>query len=304
MGYAIKTSELMAELGHNGFPGSLLKDGTLARLIRTPSFWIATIIMLVAIIVALFGAFFLPHDPNAINLLNRFEPPSFAHWFGTDDLGRDIFSRMLVATRVSMLVPLELAAVAVVMGLPAGLLAGYSASRTATILTFVADVLMSFPPLVLAVAFIAIRGPGLTNAMIAIGVIFAPRLFRITRAATQEIMSETYIEAARAIGAPPMQLFLRHVPRNMAGPVIVFISFSMGTALLIEASLSFLGLGVQPPEAGWGSMLGRAFRFLYQSPTGIVFPGVAIALTVIAFNTLGDLARDALARVDDTGRHI
>jgi len=275
---------------------ALARSRVLARLAGDPYFWIAVAVILLAALIALFGPLLAPYDPNATHLANRLAAPSLAHPFGTDDLGRDILSRILVATRISMLVPLESVAVAVVLGLPAGLVAGYSASRAGMVLNFLADVLMSFPPLLLAVAFIAVRGPGLTNAMIAVGLIFAPRLFRIARAATQEVMAETYIEAARAIGSSPLQILFWHVLRNMAGPVIVYISFAMGTALLIEASLSFLGLGVQPPEAGWGSMLGRAFRFLYQSPTGIVFPGIAIAAMVLAFNLLGDAARDALGR--------
>jgi ABC-type dipeptide/oligopeptide/nickel transport system permease subunit len=192
--------------------------------------------------------------------------------------------------------PFGSVAIAMLLGLPAGLVAGYSRSRFGTLLNFIADVMMSFPPLLFAVAFIAVRGPGLGNAMIVVGIIFAPRLFRIARAATQEVMAETYIEAARAIGASPMQILLWHVLRNMAGPVIVYVSFAMGTALLIEAILSFIGLGVQPPAAGWGSMLGRAFRYIYQSPSGVVFPGAAIAATVLAFNLLGDALRDAIGR--------
>lgn len=275
---------------------ALRRSRVLSRLAADPYFWVAAAVILAAALVALLGPWLAPYDANVTNLANRLAAPSLAHPFGTDDLGRDLLSRILVATRISMLVPLESVAVAVALGLPAGLVAGFARSRAGALLNFVADILMSFPPLLLAVAFIAVRGPGLTNAMIAVGLIFAPRLFRIARAATQEVMAETYIEAARAIGSSPLQILSWHVLRNMAGPVIVYISFAMGTALLIEAGLSFLGLGVQPPEAGWGSMLGRAFRFLYQSPTGIVFPGIAIAVIVLAFNLLGDAARDALGR--------
>jgi ABC-type dipeptide/oligopeptide/nickel transport system permease subunit len=228
--------------------------------------------------------------------MHRLQSPSAAHWFGTDDLGRDIFSRMLAGARISIAFPFGSVALAIVLGLPAGLLAGYGASRMGRVLDFIADVMMSFPPLLLAIAFIAVRGPGLGSAMIVVGIIFAPRLFRLARAATQEVMAETYIEAARALGSSPAQILVWHVLRNIAGPVIVYVSFAMGTALLIEAILSFIGLGVQPPAAGWGSMLGRAFRYLYQSPSGIVFPGAAIAATVLAFNLLGDALRDAVGR--------
>jgi ABC-type dipeptide/oligopeptide/nickel transport system permease subunit len=261
-----------------------------------PAFWFGAAVLISAIAVAMVGPWLTPYDPNASDLLHRLKPPSAAHWFGTDDLGRDIFSRMLAGARISISFPFGSVALAIVLGLPAGLLAGYGGTRIGRVLDFSADILMSFPPLLLAIAFIAVRGPGLGSAMIVVGIIFAPRLFRIARAATQEVMAETYIEAARAIGSSPFQILLWHVLRNIAGPVIVYVSFAMGTALFIEAILSFIGLGVQPPAAGWGSMLGRAFRYLYQSPSGIVFPGIAIAATVLAFNLLGDALRDAVGR--------
>lgn len=267
-----------------------------SRLAGDPAFLFGAGIIAFAVLVAALGTLLLPYDPNTNNLMLRLSPPSAAHWFGTDDLGRDIFSRLVVGTRVSVIFPIGSVAVAILLGLPAGLLAGYQQSQAGVVLNFIADVMMSFPPLLFAVAFIAVRGPGLGNAMIVVGIIFAPRLFRIVRAATQEVMAETYIEAARAIGSKPLQILFWHVLRNMAGPVIVYISFAMGTSLLIEAILSFLGLGVQPPTAGWGSMLERAFRFLYQSPSGVIFPGVAIAATVLGFNLIGDAVRDAIGR--------
>jgi peptide/nickel transport system permease protein len=269
----------------------------LRRSLRSdPAFWFGVLVLAAAVAIAVAGPWCAPYDPNANDLMHRLKAPSAAHWFGTDDLGRDIFSRMLAGARISISFPFGSVALAIVLGLPAGLLAGYGASGIGRVLNFAADILMSFPPLLLAIAFIAVRGPGLGSAMIVVGIIFAPRLFRIARAATQEVMAETYIEAARAIGSSPAQILMWHVLRNIAGPVIVYVSFAMGTALLIEAILSFIGLGVQPPAAGWGSMLGRAFRYLYQSPSGIVFPGAAIAATVLAFNLLGDSLRDAVGR--------
>lgn len=268
----------------------------ISRLAADRAFLFGIGILAFAVLVAVFGTLLLPYNPNTNDLMHRLNSPSATHWFGTDDLGRDIFSRLVVGTRISVVFPIGSVAVAILVGLPAGLLAGYRSSRTGVVLNFVADVMMSFPPLLFAVAFIAVRGPGLGNAMIVVGIIFAPRLFRIARAATQEVMAETYIEAARALGSSPMQILFWHVLRNMAGPIIIYVSFAMGTSLLIEAILSFLGLGVQPPTAGWGSMLERAFRFLYQSPSGVIFPGVAIAATVLAFNLIGDAVRDAIGR--------
>ena len=292
-----------AAVGAPASAASAARRGLLRRLAADPGFRFGAGVILAAVAVALFGPLFASHDPNANDLLNRLAPPSYTHWFGTDDLGRDILSRVVAGTRISIVFPLGSVAIAILLGLPAGLVAGYAASRAGTVLGFLADILMSFPPLFFAVAFIAVRGPGMANAMIVVGVIFAPRLFRIVRAATQEVMRETFIEAAHSIGASRLQVLRWHVLRNIAGPVVIYLSFAMGTSLLIEAILSFIGLGVQPPAAGWGSMLGRAFRFIYQSPTGVVFPGVAIAATVLAFNLLGDALRDALGRPvsPDTG---
>jgi len=272
------------------------RPNLMARLTANPTFRFSATVIVGALLVAIFGPYLILQNPDANDLMNRLSAPSRTHWFGTDDLGRDIFSRIITGTRISIIFPIGSVAIAILIGLPTGLIAGFSTGRVGMVLNFLADILMSFPPLFLAVAFIAVRGPGLNNAMIVVGVIFAPRLFRITRAATQEVMVETYIEAARSIGASPSQILLWHVLRNIAGPVIIYLSFAMGTSLLIEAILSFIGLGVQPPAAGWGSMLGRAFRFLYQSPSGIVFPGLAIAVTVLAFNLLGDALRDAIGR--------
>jgi peptide/nickel transport system permease protein len=259
-----------------------------------PAFWFGVVVLAVALAIGIAGPWLAPYDPNANNLMHRLQSPSAAHWFGTDDLGRDIFSRMLAGARISIAFPFGSVALAIVLGLPAGLLAGYGGSRIGRVLEFVSDVMMSFPPLLLAIAFIAVRGPGLGSAMIVVGIIFAPRLFRIARAATQEVMAETYIEAARAIGSSPGQILLWHVLRNIAGPVIVYVSFAMGTALLIEAILSFIGLGVQPPDVDWGVLVAEGARYITSAPNLAFIPSIVIAIVSIAFVVIADTERRIL----------
>ncbi|WP_040492764.1 ABC transporter permease [Ilumatobacter nonamiensis] len=235
-------------------------------------------------------------SPNAQDLRAVLASPSGEHWLGTDDVGRDVFSRLLYASRTSLLAALLAVAVALGLGLVPGLVAGYARGRIDGIVMRIADALMAFPPLILAVALVGVLGPGLTNAMIAVGIVFSPRFLRILRGAAMSIREETYIEAARGLGCSSVSIIGRHVLPNVLSPLIVQISFAAGTAMLAEASLSFLGLGVQPPDASWGAMLGRSYRFYDRAPWVVLFPGIAIALTVLAFNLLGDALRDSLGR--------
>ena len=248
------------------------------------------------VVIAILAPLLAPHDPNSQDLRAVLQAPSGSHWLGTDDVGRDVLSRLLYASRVSLLAALLAVSVALVLGLVPGLVAGYARGWIDSVVMRVADALMAFPPLILAVALVGVLGPGLTNAMIAVGIVFAPRFLRVLRGAALSVREETYIEAARGLGCSPTKVLFRHVLPNVLSPLIVQISFAAGTAMLAEASLSFLGLGVQPPDASWGAMLGRAYRFYDQTPWVVVFPGVAIALTVLAFNLLGDALRDSLGR--------
>jgi peptide/nickel transport system permease protein len=237
-----------------------------------------------------------PYDPDAQSLQDRLAAPSGEHWMGTDDLGRDVFSRLLFASRVSLLAALQATAIGVVLGVPIGLAAGFARGPLDAIAGRVADAIMSIPALLLALAIVGVLEPNLTSAMIAIGIVYAPRLFRVTRAAALSVREETYVEAARSVGAGPGRIIGGHVLPNVLSPLIVQVSLAMGVAILFEAGISFLGLGVQPPDASWGSMLGRSTRFFEQAPYLVVFPGVAILLTVLSFNVLGDGIRDSLGR--------
>lgn len=266
------------------------------RFVRERGAVIALCFVLVTVLCAIFAPLLAPHDPDAQALGNRLQAFSREHLLGTDDLGRDVLSRILFAARVSLVAAVQATAVGVVLGVPVGLVAGYVRGWFDNLASRVADAIMSIPALLLALAIVGVLEPNLTSAMIAIGIVYAPRLFRVTRAAALSVREETFVEAARSVGSSPLRIVTGHVLPNVLSPLIVQVSLSMGFAILFEASISFLGLGVQPPDASWGSMLGRSTRFFEQSPHLVVIPGVAILLTVLSFNVIGDGIRDSLGK--------
>lgn len=269
----------------------------LGRFRRQTPAVIALVFLVFVILVALFAGVLAPQDPEIQDLRNTLASPfTSGHWLGTDELGRDVLSRLIFAARISLLAAAIAVSVGFVLGVPLGLVSGFAGGKIDTFLMRVADAVMSFPPLILAIAVIAILGPSLVNAMLAVGIVFAPRFLRLVRSSVLTVREETYIEAARTIGTPTPIILVRHVLPNVLSPLIVQISLAAGFSLLAEAGLSFLGLGVQPPDASWGSMMGRAFRSLNQQPWLIVWPGLMIVLTVLAFNVLGDGLRDSLGR--------
>ena len=245
---------------------------------------------------AAFAPWVAPHDPLLQDLDRVLEGPSLDRWFGTDELGRDVFSRTLYAGRVSLVAALQAVVIALVIGVPPGLIAGMWGGYVDNLIMRATDALMSFPPLILAVAIIAVLGPSLTNAMIAVGVLLSPTFLRLMRATTLSVIRETYVEAARSIGCTRGWIIRKHVLPNVVSPLFVQISVFAGVAMLAEAGLSFLGLGTQPPESSWGAMVGRGFRYINHAPSLIVFPGLAIAVTVLALYVLGDGLRDSLGR--------
>lgn len=266
------------------------------RFFRERAAVVALGFLVMMVLVAVLAPVLAPHDPDAQSLSDRLAAPSWAHFLGTDDLGRDVFSRMLFASRVSLIAAVQATIVGVVLGVPVGLIAGYTRGWFDSLASRVADAVMSIPALLLALSIVAVLEPNITSAMIAIGIVYAPRLFRVTRAASISIREETFVEAARSVGAGPMRIITGHVLPNVLSPLVVQISLSMGVAILFEASISFLGLGVQPPDASWGSMLGRSTRFFEESPVLVMAPGVAILLTVLSFNVIGDGVRDSLGK--------
>jgi peptide/nickel transport system permease protein len=257
---------------------------------------VSLIFLVLVVLVAMFAPWLTPTDPNKQDLMNSLKPPFGGKGLGTDQLGRDVASRLIMATRVSVQAAFESVAIGLLLGVPAGLAAGYFGGRTDRLIMRVSDALLSFPPLILAIAVIAVLGRNLTNAMIAIGIIFAPRFLRLVRAEVLSIREETYVEAARSIGTSSPKILVRHILPNAMPPLIVQASLSAGFALLAEAGLSFLGLGVQPPRASWGSMLAESAAVINREWTLMLAPGLCIIVITLAFNILGDGLRDSIGR--------
>ncbi len=241
-----------------------------------------------------------PYPPNDMGA-DLLASPTLDHPFGTDDLGRDILSRVIHGASVSVVVGLIAVGTAAVVGVPLGLLAGYRGGLTDTVVMRVLDGLMAFPAILLAIAIMAVLGPSLRNAMIAIGVIYIAPFARIVRASVLSLREREFVDAARGLGAGALRVVVRHVLPNCLSPVIVQASLGMGYAILVEAALSFLGLGVQPPQASWGSMLAEGRGFLDRAPWFATFPGLAIFVTVLGLNFVGDRLREAL---DPRLRHL
>jgi peptide/nickel transport system permease protein len=268
----------------------------LHRLVRNRFALVAAIVIGLLILVAILAPLLAPLNPNGQDLFHRNQGPGHGHWLGTDGLGRDGLSRLLVAARVTMVAAAQGSGIAFVLGIPAGLYAGYLGGLLDSILGRVADTLLCLPPLIFAMAIVGILGPGLTHAMYALGIAFAPRFFRLARSAAQSIRRETYIEAERAIGASTNRIAFLHVLPNAAGQLLVQVSFTFGYIITAEASLSFLGLGVQAPQASWGSMLRDAFDNVHATAFPLVPPAVMIVISILALSALGDGLRDALGR--------
>ena len=271
----------------------------LQRFIHRPVAVGGLVIIVLFIGVAIFAPLIAPYDPIATSWTAIRKAPSLAHWMGTDENGRDVLSRVVFGARASLLAGVVSVLIAAGIGVPAGLLAGFAGGWMDTVLSRIVDAMLACPFLILAIALAAFLGPDLTNAMIAIGVSTAPRFMRVARAATLDASSNDYVEAARAIGNPGWRVAVRHILPNIVPPVMVQGTLAIAAAIIAEASLSFLGLGQQPPDPSWGSMLNSAQRFLSQAPWLAVFPGLGIFLCVLSFNLVGDGLRDAL---DPRGR--
>ncbi|CAN5756600.1 ABC transporter permease [soil metagenome] len=248
----------------------------------------------ILVIIAIVGPSVAPFRANEQAILDRFHGPSWEHWFGTDDLGRDTFSRVLIAARGSLQVGVIAVGIALGLGVPIGLVAGYYGGVVDAVAMRLMDIVFSFPAILLAIAVVAVRGPGLVNAMIAIGIVYMPIFARIARGSVLTVRQEVYVRAARSLGATDRRIIAKHVLPNIVAPLIVQTSLSLAFAILSEAALSFLGLGVQPPQPSWGRMLADGRGFMKQAPWIGIFPGLAILVTVMAFNLVGDGLRDAL----------
>lgn len=256
---------------------------------------LASAVFLVALsAAALLAPEVAPHDPLAQNLGAILAPPSARHLLGTDDLGRDVLSRLVHGARLSLGASLMAVAIAVVLGVPFGLVAGYLGGLTDDAIMRVSDAVQSIPALVLAMAIAAALGPGLFRVMVAVGVVFAPRFARLVRGQVLALREEVFVESARAVGASHTRILTRHVFPNVLSPIVVQVSISVAFALLAETSLSFLGVGIRPPLPSWGADVGRGYRFMRLAPWLVFMPGMAILLTTLAFNFIGDGIRDAV----------
>jgi peptide/nickel transport system permease protein len=266
----------------------------LRRLIKRKGAVAGLIVIAIFIALALFAPLIAPYDPIATSWTLVRKPPSGLHWFGTDDLGRDVLARVIYGTRASLLAGAISVGIALAVGVPLGLLSGYRGGFIDALISRMTDAMLACPSLILAIAFAAFLGPSLGNAMIAIGITATPIFVRLTRAQTMNVKVEDYVEAARAIGNPRWRIALFHILPNILPALLVQATLSIATAIIAEAALSFLGLGQQPPAPSWGSMLNAAQRFLTNASWMAIWPGFAIFLVVLSFNLVGDGLRDAL----------
>ncbi|MFM1653849.1 nickel transporter permease [Brevibacillus sp. B_LB10_24] len=246
------------------------------------------------IVIGILAPLLAPYDPIAQNLSNTLKPPSADHWMGTDDSGRDIFSRVLYGARISLTIGFFSVIGSLIVGAFLGLVAGYFGKKIDTVISRFFDIMLAFPGILLAIAIVAILGPGLFNALLAIAIVNIPMYGRIIRAKVLSIKQEEYIMAARAQGMSQWRILFRHVLPNSWTPLIVQGTLGIASAILEAAALGFLGLGAQPPEAEWGKMLADSREYITSAPWAVMTPGIAIMLSVIGFNLFGDGLRDAL----------
>ena len=271
----------------------------LRRLIKRKGAIAGLVVLTAFILLALLAPLIVPYDPIATSWSLVRKPPSALHWFGTDDLGRDILARVIFGARASLMAGAISVGIALCIGVPLGLLSGYRGGFVDALISRITDAMLACPFLILAIALAAFLGPSLGNAMIAIGISATPIFIRLTRGQVMSVKVEDYVEAARAMGNPPWRIALFHILPNILPALLVQATLSIAAAIIAEAALSFLGLGQQPPAPSWGSMLNAAQRFLTNAPWMALWPGFAIFLVVLSLNLVGDGLRDAL---DPRGR--
>jgi peptide/nickel transport system permease protein len=264
------------------------------RLRRNPRTVFGFAVLLIIVTAALLANVVSPYDPNSQDLRSRLDPPTTEHWLGTDQFGRDVLSRIIYGGRISLQVGFVSVGIALVVGGGMGLVGGYYSGRIDTVLMAFVDVLLALPAFLLALAIIAALGPGLINVMIAVGIANIPAFARITRSSVITVREQDFVAAALAAGARDGRVMIRHIIPNALSPVIVQVTLSLAGAILSAAGLSFLGLGAQPPTPEWGSMLSSARPFIREAHWAVTFPGLAIVITVLALNFVGDGLRDAL----------
>ncbi|MBE3596565.1 MAG: ABC transporter permease [Hydrogenibacillus sp.] len=268
--------------------------GLIRRLFAHRFFQWGMTVLALLILLAVFGPTLSPYEPNTTVLGETLKPPSREHWFGTDDLGRDVFTRVAYGARISLWVGLAAVSGAVVIGTLLGLLAGYFGRWVDSLISRMFDIMFAFPSILLAIAIVAVMGGGLIKALIAVSIINIPTFGRLVRSRVQQLVQEEFVQAARTIGLGDGTIIIRHVLPNTFAPIIVQGSLGIATAILEAAALGFLGLGAQRPTPEWGRMLSDAREYFQNAPWTVFFPGLLIMLTVLAFNMIGDALRDVL----------
>ena len=254
----------------------------------------ALIVILVILVIAVAGPYLVPYDPNAVDYFALLQGPSSNHWWGTDEFGRDVFSRLMVGTRLSLFAALNATVIGTAIGVVLGLIAGYFSGWVDSLIMRGCDVLFAFPDILLAIAVVAIIGPGLVNVMIAVAVFTVPSFARIIRSSVLDVKQALYVEAARSVGCTNRRIITVHVFPGTVQALIINFTMRVGTAILAASSLSFLGFGANVTEPEWGAMLSQGRNYLNTAPHMVLFPGMLIFITVLAFNLLGDGLRDAL----------
>ncbi len=266
----------------------------LRHMIKNKSALIGSLILGIIVIAALFASQLAPHDPIRQNLAHRLQPPGFEYLLGTDQYGRDILSRVIYGSRISLMIGVVAVLIGMVIGLCIGLVSGFYGGLVDSLLMRFIDMLMVLPTLVLALSILAVLGPDISNAMIAVGISISPRFARTLRSSVLAAKEKEYVEAIRAMGGGDLRIMLFHIMPNCLSPIIVVTTLTIANSILVEANLSFLGLGAPPPTPAWGTMISEGFRYLRTAPWVSAFSGFAIMLAVLGFNLLGDGLRDIL----------
>jgi peptide/nickel transport system permease protein len=272
---------------------AVIEVSFVSRLVTRKTVMVGLLILVIVAALAILAPLIAPYSPSRLSVVNRLKPPSGIYWFGTDEFGRDVFSRTIYAGRLSLLVGASVVTFAAVFGVTLGLVAGFFRRLDMPIARII-DAMMAFPDILLAIALVAALGPSLFTVIVALGIVYTPRLARIVRASTLVIRELPYVEAARALGVPTWRIMSRHVLRNLVSPILVQGTFIFAYAMLAEAGLSFLGLGVSPEVPTWGTMIAAGRQYIGQADWMTLFPGIAIILSVLSLQMVGDGFRDLL----------
>jgi peptide/nickel transport system permease protein len=272
---------------------AVIEASFVSRLVTRKTVMFGLLILVIVAALAILAPLIAPYSPSRLSVVNRLKPPSSIYWFGTDEFGRDVFSRTIYAGRLSLLVGASVVTFAAVFGVTLGLMAGFFRRLDMPIARII-DAMMAFPDILLAIALVAALGPSLVTVIVALGIVYTPRLARIVRASTLVIRELPYVEAARALGVPTWRIMSRHVLRNLVSPILVQGTFIFAYAMLAEAGLSFLGLGVSPEVPTWGTMIAAGRQYIGQADWMTLFPGIAIILSVLSLQMVGDGFRDLL----------